>query len=73
LHVVGHPRYRPGGSRRGVRRTVRPVGVLGGGGRRARVPHRRAGGKHDGRGHAGKIGEQQSRDRAAGQETLSDG
>lgn len=73
MHALGHPRHRPDRGRRGVRRAVQPVGVLGRGGGRARVAHRRTGGQHDGRGHAGKVGEQQSRGRAAGQETISDG
>lgn len=29
VHAVGHPRHRPGGRGRGVRRAVRPVGVHG--------------------------------------------
>lgn len=73
MHAIGHSWHRPGGRRRGVFRPVRPAGVLGRGGGRTCVAHRHAGGQHDGRGDAGKVGEQQSRDRATGgQETLSD-
>lgn len=74
VHAVGHPRHRPGGRRPGVFRPVRPAGVLGRGGGRARVAHRYTGGQHDGRGDAGKVGEQQPGDRATGgQETVPDG
>jgi len=70
VYAVGHPRHRPVSGRRGGRRAVRAVGVHRGRSGRTRVAHRRAGGQYDGRGHAGKVGEQQSRVRAARQEAV---
>lgn len=49
---------------------MRAVGVQRGRGGRTRVAHRRAGGQHDGRGHAGKVGKQQSSFRATGQKAI---
>lgn len=70
VHAVGHPWYRPGGRGRGVRRALRPVGVHGRRGGRERCAHRRVSSQHDGGGDTGKVREQQSRGRAAGQEAI---
>lgn len=73
VHAVCDPWHRPRGRRRGGRRAMCAARVHGRGSGRTCGADWRAGGQHDGRGHARKIGKQQSRSGAAGQETVPDG